>query len=82
VTENSTPPVVEYFVDAGEIAEFLKADRRTVLRKARNGEIPAHPLDPNSKKKDWRFLISEVDAWLRSHVNSACRPCSASRSVQ
>ena len=77
----SVPPI-EHFVDADEVALFLKIDRRTVLRFVREGKIRAHPLDPTATKKDWRFLLSEVDAWMRSHVNSACRPCSASGRIQ
>jgi excisionase family DNA binding protein len=79
---SSTPTLLEYFVDADEAARFLKIDRRTVLEWARLDRIPAHPLDPSSQRKDWRFLLSELDAWLRSQVNSARRSCSASRRVQ
>jgi excisionase family DNA binding protein len=65
----------EYFVDADEAARFLVVDPRTVLKWARGGRIPAHPLDPKAERKVWRFLLSELDAWLRSNVNSACRSC-------
>jgi excisionase family DNA binding protein len=65
---SSLPSVREYFVDADEAARFLKIDRRTVLEWARLGRVPAHPLDPSSQRKDWRFLLSELDAWLRSQV--------------
>jgi hypothetical protein len=36
-----------------------------VQRWAREGKIPAHPLNDGSHR-DWRFLISELDAWLRA----------------
>ena len=75
-------PVLEYFVDADEAARFLKLDRRTVLQWARDGRIPAHPLDPRAARKDWRFLLSELDTWLRSQVNSGCRSCPASTRIQ
>ncbi len=55
------PPVREYYVDPDEAALFLKVDRRTVTRWAREGHIPAHPLDLNAERKDWRFLLSELD---------------------
>jgi excisionase family DNA binding protein len=74
--------VLEYFVDADEAANFLKLDRRTVLKWAREGRIPAHPLDPRAGKKDWRFLLSELDQWLRGQVNLACRTCPASARIQ
>jgi hypothetical protein len=61
----------EYFVDATEGALFLKMDRRTLLQKARQGRIPAHPMG-DGPRKTWRFLLSELDAWLRRRVNSDC----------
>lgn len=81
-TPQKNTMVREYFVDADEAAGFLKIDRRTVLRWAREGRVPAHPLDPNSERKEWRFLLSELDAWLRAQVNSACRSCPASERIQ
>ncbi len=71
----------EYFVDAQKAAGFLGLDRRTVQRWARQGRIPAHPLNDGSHR-DWRFLISELDAWLRARVNSTSRPRPASRRIQ
>jgi len=32
----------------------------------RAGIIVGHPLDPLSKKKDWRFLLSELHAYMLS----------------
>jgi len=37
-----------------------------VLAMVREGLIPGHPLDPNAKKKDWRFLLSELHAYMVS----------------
>jgi hypothetical protein len=37
-----------------------------VLEMVRNGLIVGHPLNPNSKKKDWRFLLSELHAYMLS----------------
>jgi hypothetical protein len=48
-------PTREYFVDADEAAVFIRAERRTVLQWARDGRIPAHPLDPAAERKDWRL---------------------------
>ena len=74
--------VFEYFVDADKAAEFLGVDRRTVIRWAREGHIPAHPLRPEAERKEWRFLLSELDEWLRAQVNSDRRSCPASRRIQ
>ncbi|PYX38366.1 MAG: hypothetical protein DMG75_04120, partial [Acidobacteria bacterium] len=60
----------------------LSIHRRTLLQMARTGFVPAHPLGDGTRKL-WRFLLSELDAWLRGRVNSACRPCSSTeRNVQ
>ena len=72
----------EYFVDADEAARFLKVDRRTAIRWARDGIIPVHPLREDALRKEWRFLISELDEWLRSKVHSDRRPRPASRRIQ
>jgi helix-turn-helix protein len=64
----------EYFVSAEEAGKFIGFHPRTVQRLAREGIIPGHPLG-DGPRKIWRFLISELDAWMRSKVNSACRPC-------
>jgi excisionase family DNA binding protein len=68
----------EYYVDAGEAAKFLDIHRRTVLQMARNGIIPAHPLG-DGRRKLWRFLLSELDEWMRGRINSCRRPCSPNR---
>jgi excisionase family DNA binding protein len=69
----------EYYVDAREAAKFLGIHRRTVLQMARDDSIPAHPLG-DGRRKLWRFLLSELDEWMRGRVNSARRPCSPNRS--
>jgi len=62
-------PLREYFVDATEASRFLGLNRRTVLKMAREYVIPAHPLGEGARKQ-WRFLLSELDEWLRKRVNS------------
>lgn len=74
-TNHETEP----FVDVVQAAEFVKYNCKTLLRLAREGSIPAHPLT-GSKRRKWRFLISELDAWARGKVNSSCDPCQNSRS--
>jgi excisionase family DNA binding protein len=64
----------EPYVSSDEAAEFLKLNPRTVQRLAREGAIPAHPFGERSRKT-WRFLLSELDAWMRAKVNSSRRPC-------
>jgi hypothetical protein len=54
--------------DAGR---FLNMHTKTVLRKARSGALPAHPVGGNRKR--WHFYLSELDDWLRSQVNTSSR---------
>lgn len=69
----------ESFIDAAEAAAFIKLHPKTLLRLARGGSIPAHPLTGN-RRRIWRFLRSELDAWARSRVHSGCDRCQNSRS--
>ncbi len=51
------------WLTANEAAEYLKVQPRTVLKWAKQGRIPAHPLS-GFKRVTWRFLKSELDAML------------------
>jgi Helix-turn-helix domain len=62
----SPPASVEPFVDPDTAAHYLHTTRRHVLEMVREGLIPGHPLDPHAKKKDWRFLLSELHAYMLS----------------
>jgi excisionase family DNA binding protein len=68
----------EHYIDAAEAANFLSINRRTLLKMARDGIVPAHPLG-NGPRRLWRFLLSELDCWMRNRVSSPCRPCSPNR---
>ena len=56
-------------VGCREAGRLLGMHPKTVLRKAREGLLPAHPLGNNRKR--WRFYLSELDQWLRSQVLKA-----------
>ncbi len=51
------------WLTAREAARYLKVKPRTVLKWAKHGRIPAHPLS-GSKRITWRFLKAELDAML------------------
>ena len=71
--ENTLPPASsgpEHFVAAEKAAKFLDLHRRTLLERARRGTIPAHPMG-DGPRKTWRFLLSELDRWLRGRVHSS-----------
>jgi hypothetical protein len=70
-----TKPDFEPFVQCRDAAKFLGLHCKTVERYARQGLLPAHPATGRHRRR-WRFLISELDVWLRSKVISACHPCS------
>jgi hypothetical protein len=57
---------VEPFVDPDTAALYLQTSRRHVLEMVRQGLIPGYPLDSHAKKKDWRFLLSELRAYMLS----------------
>jgi predicted DNA-binding transcriptional regulator AlpA len=64
----------EPFVDSEQAGKFLSFHPKTVERWARQGVLPAHPAGIG-KRKFWRFLISELDEWMKSNVISARYPC-------
>jgi len=49
-------------------AAYLGLDEKTVTRWARCGYLPAHPLG-EGKRKFWRFLEPELEAWLAAKTN-------------
>lgn len=69
----------EPFVDPDTAAEHLQGSRRWLLQMTRTGKIPGHALDPDSKKKDWRYKLSELDQWICRPVNSQPQPPEPSR---
>lgn len=54
------PP--EPYVDADVVAAYAHTTRRHVLQLTRAGKFPAHPLDPDAKRKQWRYKLTEIDA--------------------
>jgi len=60
------PAPVEAFVDPDTAARYLHTTRRQLLEMVRAGLILGHPLDPRAKRKDWRFLLSELHAYMLS----------------
>lgn len=51
------------WLTATEVSRYLKVQPRTVLKWAKEGRIPGHPLS-GSKRITWWFLKSELDAML------------------
>jgi len=51
----------EKYVDAAVASEFLGVTTRFLLDLTRAGRIPGHPLGLGSKRRVWRFRLSELD---------------------
>jgi excisionase family DNA binding protein len=51
------------WLTAEQVAEYLQVETRTVLTWVRLGQLKAYPLS-GTKRKVWRFLLSDVDAML------------------
>jgi excisionase family DNA binding protein len=67
ITSDERPQSVrESPVNQQYAARFLNMHPKTVLRKAREGSLPAHPVGADRKR--WHFYLSELDDWLRSQV--------------
>lgn len=59
---------IEPFVDSIAAGKFLKLHPATVLRLARDGKLPGHPISQGRKRCHWRFLLSELSDWLRQQT--------------
>jgi excisionase family DNA binding protein len=74
LAQHSTPIALEPWVDSAKAGEFLGFHAKTVERMARRGQLPGYPVGAGDRKR-WRFLLSELDAWMRSRVPSHRHPC-------
>jgi excisionase family DNA binding protein len=59
----------EPLLDAEEAAAYLRVHPKTLMRMARNGEVPAIRIG-----KYWRFRASALDAWIRASENRSSQP--------
>ena len=55
-------------LDAIEAARVVGMDSRTLVRWARRGYVPAHPLG-EGKRRIWRFFESELLEWVEQQRN-------------
>jgi predicted site-specific integrase-resolvase len=65
--------MAHHLLNAEEAAEILRMDARTVIRWARLGYVPAHPLG-EGKRKIWRFLEHELLQWVEARESDHKRP--------
>ena len=57
---------MERLLTVEEVAEYLRLNRETVLRKARKGEIPAIRMGYRS----YRFYQEQIDDWLKAKAET------------
>jgi len=61
----------EPLIDSSQAAKLLgNIHVKTLQRYARRGSLPGYQIGGH-----WFFRQSELDAWLRSRINSSCHPC-------
>ena len=65
--------MAHHLLDADEAAQVLKMDSRTLVRWARLGYVPAHPMG-EGKRKLWRFLEHELLEWLEAQKADKKKP--------
>jgi excisionase family DNA binding protein len=64
---------LEPYVSPEEAAVFLKIKRLKLIRMARSGSVPAHPLG-TGKRRQWRFKLSELDKHMQHGIDIARLP--------
>jgi len=65
--------MAHHLLDAEEAAQVLRMDSRTLVRWARLGYVPAHPMG-EGKRKLWRFLEHELLEWLEAQKPDKKKP--------
>lgn len=62
-----------HFLNPEEAADVLRMDSRTLVRWARLGYVPAHPLG-EGKRRLWRFIEAELICWLEERGTPFKKP--------
>jgi hypothetical protein len=73
--------MAHHLLDAREAAAVLRMkNSRTLVRWARLGQVPAHPLG-EGKRKLWRFLEHELLEWVEAQEIDKKRPLTSTIEV-
>jgi excisionase family DNA binding protein len=68
---NESRQVFEPLIGSEAAAKLLgNIHVKTLQRYARRGTLPGYRVAGH-----WYFRTTELDAWLRSRINSSCHPC-------
>lgn len=73
------PSMIEPFVKAEVVGEFLDMNKATVVHFAKAGYLPGHSLRESGKRSHWRFLLSEIKQSILAKKPANGGPGSASR---
>jgi excisionase family DNA binding protein len=71
--QNIDRNALEPYVSPEEAAAFLKTNRLKIIRMARSGSLPAHPLG-TATRRQWRFKLSELDKHMQRGIHRADPP--------
>ncbi len=78
IAANKFMHAFEPLVGCAEAAKLLgNIHVKTLQRYARRGDIPGYQIAGH-----WYFRASELDAWLRSRINSSCHPCRSNKEAK
>jgi excisionase family DNA binding protein len=70
-TVNESKQAFEPLIGCEDAAKLLgNIHVKTLQRYARRGMLPGYRVAGH-----WYFRATELDAWLRSRINSSCHPC-------
>jgi excisionase family DNA binding protein len=70
-TVNESRQAFEPLIGCEDAAKLLgNIHVKTLQRYARRGTLPGYRVAGH-----WYFRATELDAWLRSRINSSCHPC-------
>ncbi len=72
-SEDERPERSIRVLDATEAAALIRMDSRTLIRWARLGYVPAHPLG-EGKRRLWRFSENEIIDWYEKRSLVQKRP--------
>jgi excisionase family DNA binding protein len=69
--DNDSRQAFEPLIGCEDAAKLLgNIHVKTLQRYARGGALPCYRVAGH-----WYFRATELDAWLRSRINSSCHPC-------
>ncbi len=63
-----SPQLKDELLTVAETCRYLKVTPRTLYRYIKDGDLPAFKLG-----KEWRFVRSELEQWIRQRASASRR---------